>query len=129
MRRGNALRDTARSPARMVKQGKAFLRGVDMAYIESLHAGSTYYKVRCMLQAVILRKQCCSVRQISKILRVAKVPSMNGCGVWLSAASNAYATPRILEGRAASLFSKKTPMLKHPGATTRGFHSASDPRL
>ena len=43
-----------------------------MADIESLHIGSTDYKVRYMLQAVRLRKQRSSVRQISKILGVAK---------------------------------------------------------
>ena len=43
-----------------------------MADTESLHAGSTDYKVRCMLQAVRLRKQCSSARQISKIFGVAK---------------------------------------------------------
>ena len=37
------------------EQGDVFLPGVDMVDIESLHAGSTDYKVKCMLQAARLK--------------------------------------------------------------------------
>ena len=57
---------------RKVEQGEAFLPNVDMADIESLHANSTDYKIKCMLQAAKLRKQCDSVRHISKALGIAK---------------------------------------------------------
>ena len=57
---------------RKVEQGDAFLPDVDMADIESLHADSTDYKIKCMLQAAKLRKQCDSVRHISKVLGIAK---------------------------------------------------------
>ena len=57
---------------RKVEQGEAFLPNVDMADIESLHANSTDYKIKCMLQAAKLRKQCNSFRQISKALGIAK---------------------------------------------------------
>ena len=40
---------------RKVEQEEAFLPDVDMADIESLHANSTDYKVRYMLQAVRLK--------------------------------------------------------------------------
>ena len=53
-------------------RGKAFLPDVDMVYIESLHANSTDYKIKCMLQAVRLRKQCSSLGQISNALGFAK---------------------------------------------------------
>ena len=39
-----------------------------MADIESLHTNSTDYKIKYMLQAAKLRKQCSSFRQISKAL-------------------------------------------------------------
>ena len=57
---------------RKVEQGEAFLPDVDMADIESLHANSTDYKIKYMLQAAKLRKQCNSFRQISKALGIAK---------------------------------------------------------
>ena len=57
---------------RKVEQGDAFLPDVDMADIESLHADSTDYKIKYMLQAAKLRKQCDSVRHISKVLGIAK---------------------------------------------------------
>ena len=57
---------------RKVEQGDAFLPDVDMADIESLHADSTDYKIKCMLQAAKLRKQCNSFRHISKVLGIAK---------------------------------------------------------
>ena len=57
---------------RKVEQGEAFLPDVDMADIESLHTNSTDYKIKCMLQAAKLRKQCNSFRQISKALGIAK---------------------------------------------------------
>ncbi len=55
MRCKNVLCGAAVSSARKVEQGDAFLPGVDMADIESLHAGSTDYKVKCMLQAARLK--------------------------------------------------------------------------
>ena len=55
-----------------MEQGETFLPDVDIADIESLHSNSTDYKVKCMLQAVRLRKQCSSLRQISKALGIAK---------------------------------------------------------
>ena len=57
---------------RKVEQGEAFLPDVDMADIESLHTNSTDYKIKYMLQAAKLRKQCSSFRQISKALGIAK---------------------------------------------------------
>ena len=62
MRRKNVLCGAAVSSARKAEQGEAFLPDVDMADIESLHAGNTDYKVKCVLQAVRLRKQCSSLR-------------------------------------------------------------------
>ena len=72
MRRRNILHSTDVPAACIVERGKSFLPDVDMADIESLHAGSTDYKVKCVLQAVRLRKQCSSFRQISQALGVAK---------------------------------------------------------
>ena len=72
MRRRNTLCGAAASSARRVEQGETFLPDVDIADIESLHSNSTDYKVKCMLQAVRLRKQCSSLRQISKALGIAK---------------------------------------------------------
>ena len=72
MRRRNILRSTDVPAACIVERGEAFLPDVDMADIESLHADGTDYKVKCVLQAVRLRKQRSSFRQISKALGVAK---------------------------------------------------------
>ena len=44
-----------------------------------------------------------------------KVPSMDGCCVWLSEESNAYTTTRVLEGHAASLLSKKNKLKRDLG--------------
>ena len=72
MRRSNILRSTDVPAACIVERGEAFLPDVDMADIESLHAGGTDYKVKCVLQAIRLRKQRNSFRQISKALGAAK---------------------------------------------------------
>ena len=93
---------------RKVEQGDAFLPDVDMTDIESLHADSTDYKVKCMLQAVKLRKQCNSFRHISKVLGIAKSTVYE----WLQRLA-VGGIKRIHDekspgGRVASLLSKKT---------------------
>ena len=72
MRRRNILCSTDGPAACRVEQGEAFLPDVDMADIESLHTDSTDYKVKCILQVARLRKQCNSLRYISKVLGIAK---------------------------------------------------------
>ena len=63
----NTLRDSsAPPPARKVKRGDAFLPGVDVSEIESLQAKNTGYKIKCILQAVLLRKAGKTLRDISK---------------------------------------------------------------
>ena len=70
MSRRNTLRDSAAppSPTRKVKRGDAFLPGVDASEIESLQAKNTGYKIKCILQAVLLRKADKALRGISEAI-------------------------------------------------------------
>ena len=129
MSRRNTLRDSAAAPMRKVKRGDALLPDIDVFEIESLHAKNTDYKIKCILQAVLLRKAGRTLRDISKAIRFSKSTVYD----WLERVV-VGGLKRIHDnkspGRPCRLSVKqKTPMLKHPGATTRGFHSASDPRL
>ena len=57
---------------RKVKRGDALLPGVDMSEIESLQAKNTGYKIKCVLQAVLLRKAGRTLRDISKAIGFSK---------------------------------------------------------
>ena len=74
MSRRNTLRDSAAppSPMRKVKRGDAFLSDVDASEIESLQAKNTDYKIKCILQAVLLRKAGKTLRDISKAIGFSK---------------------------------------------------------
>ena len=73
MSRRNTLRDLSAPPTmRKVKRGDAFLPGVDVSEIESLQAKNTGYKIKCILQAVLLRKAGRTLRDISKAIRFSK---------------------------------------------------------
>ena len=51
---------------RKVKRGDAFLPDVGVPEIESLQAKNTDYKIKCILQAVLLRKAGKTLRGISE---------------------------------------------------------------
>ena len=69
----NTLRDSAAPPPmHKVKRGDAFLPGVDVSEIESLQAKNTGYKIKCILQAVLLRKSGRTLRDISKAIGFSK---------------------------------------------------------
>ena len=88
MRCKNVLCGAAVSSARKAEQGEAFLPGVDMADIESLHAGSTDYKVKCMLQAAgPTQSNAVHWGRYPELSELQKVSSMCNCCVWLSEAS------------------------------------------
>ena len=73
MSRKNTLRDSAAPPpTRKVKRGDAFLPDVDVSEIESLHAKNTDYKIKCILQTVLLRKAGRTLRDISKAVGFSK---------------------------------------------------------
>ena len=73
MSRRNTLRDLSAPPTmRKVKRGDAFLPGVDVSEIESLQAKNTNYKIKCILQAVLLRKAGRTLRNISKAIGFSK---------------------------------------------------------
>ena len=73
MSRRNTLRDSSAPPTmRKVKRGDAFLPGVYVSEIESLHAKNTGYKIKCILQAVLLRKAGRTLRDISKAIGFSK---------------------------------------------------------
>ena len=65
MSRRNTLRDSAAPPPmHKVKRGDAFLPDVDVSEIEYLQAKNTGYKIKCILQAVLLRKAGRTLRDI-----------------------------------------------------------------
>ena len=66
------MRDSAAAPMRKIKRGDAFLPDIDVFEIESLHAKNTDYKIKCLLQAVLLRKAGRTLRDISKAIRFSK---------------------------------------------------------
>ena len=73
MSRRNTLRDlSAPPPMHKVKRGDAFLPDVGVPEIESLHAKNTDYKIKCILQAVLLRKAGRTLRDISKAIGFSK---------------------------------------------------------
>ena len=72
MSRRNTLRDSAAAPMRKVKRGDALLLDIDVFEIESLHAKNTDCKIKCILQAVLLRKAGRTLRDISKAIRFSK---------------------------------------------------------
>ena len=73
MSRRNTLRDLSAPPTmRKVKRGDAFLPGVDVSEIESLQAKNTGYKIKCILQAALLRKAGRTLRNISKAIGFSK---------------------------------------------------------
>ena len=54
----NTLCDSAvSSPLSMVGRGNVFLPGVSVSDIESMQTKNTGYKIKCILQAVKLRKE------------------------------------------------------------------------
>ena len=57
---------------RQVKRGDVFLPDVDVSEIESLQAKNTGYKIKCILQAALLRKAGRTLRDISKAIGFSK---------------------------------------------------------
>ena len=60
------------SPLHKVKRGDAFLPNVSVSKIESLQTKNTGYKIKCIMQAVRLRKEGRTLRDISKAVGIPK---------------------------------------------------------
>ena len=60
------------SPLRKVKRGDAFLPDVSVSEIESLQTKNTGYKIKCILQAVRLREEGRTFRDIAKAVGIPK---------------------------------------------------------
>ena len=69
----NTLYDSAvSSPLHKVKRGDAFLPDVNVLEIESLQTKNIDYKIKCILQAVKLRKEGRTFRDIAKAVGIPK---------------------------------------------------------
>ena len=113
-------------PARVVKLGEEFLKGVSVEDLKSMQAGEKDYKVKTMLQAAMHRKRGLFLEEISKAIGKAK-STIHG---WLVRLENGMERrhDRKSPGRPCRLSDEQTSLLdrdleKNPEES--GFHRST----